>query len=308
MTTVNQQISNLLFTHECVIIPNLGALVSTPVSADIDTDKNMFLPPSKEIGFNRSLSHNDGLLISTLARQNDLSYGKAKVMVEEFVGEVMTKINNGGKAEIKKIGSLKKDALGNLQFDAEHSVSYSAEAYGLSSFHFTSISTSQKPVVENARVRRLLQPVGIKQIAASVAMVIGLFAISQSVKNPLHNKEAITANALSFVTSGNPDEVTEETYVATEKEVNESIAEEIIPAKPDVYFLIAGSFKSENQALRFLNNIKKMGEDQAFVLASPNNRYRVALNGYSSKNDAISDLNAYRNQENFKTVWVLTQR
>ncbi len=304
MTTVAQQISNLLFTHECVIIPNLGALVSSPVSAVRDTEKNLFLPPTKEIGFNRSLSHNDGLLISTLAQQNGISYGKAKVMVEEFVDSLERTIENGGKAQIEKVGTLQKDALGYLLFVADNSESYLTDSFGLSSFHFTPVIPLQKPVVENPKVRRLLQPVGLKQIAASVAILIGLFAISTNVQNPARNKSMNTASAISFVM---PETAVEESYVVepTEIPVEEEIA---APIEKNSYYLIAGSFKTENQAQRFLNIVHELGEKQAFVLPSPNNRYRVAINGYVGKADALAEMSVYRAKEDFKTVWVLTQK
>ncbi|WP_289055710.1 SPOR domain-containing protein [Carboxylicivirga marina] len=307
MTAVDQHISNLLFTHECVIIPELGALVSTNVSARFDADKNMFLPPSKEIGFNRSLSHNDGLLISTLAQANDTSYGKAKIMVEEFVAGIRANIENGTQASISKVGILKKDALGYLQFVADNSEAYLTDAYGLSSFHFKPVVSAQKPLTENAQVRRLLQPVGLKQIAASVAMIVGLFAISQSLDNPVR-KDLQSANALSIIMPATSNEYSsEESLTVSREDIQEAIEDEE-PVVKNSYYLIAGSFKTESQAKRFLKIVQEMGEEQAFVLASPNSRYRVALNGYPNKTSAVNDLGAYRQLEDFKTVWVLTQR
>jgi hypothetical protein len=228
-------------------------------------------------------------------------------MVEEFVGTIMTAIEKGESAQIKKVGSLKKDALGNLQFVAEVSESYLTDAYGLTSFHFKPAVTLHKPVAENSQVRRLLQPVGLKQIAASVAMIIGLFAISQSLDNPMrsHTNEA---NMLSFVKPTATELVNDEaTKVVTADEVEEAIIEQA-PVVKDSYFLIAGSFKTENQAKRFLSIVHELGEEQAFVLTSPNNRYRVAINGFTSKTEAVSELNTYRQKEDFKTVWVLTQK
>lgn len=306
MTTVAKHISNLLYTHECVIIPNLGAFVSTPVSATINTDKNLFLPPTKEIGFNRSLSHNDGLLISTLGQANGISYGKAKIMVEEFVAMITEEVNQGQMANIEKVGSLKKDALGYLQFVADNSESYQTEAFGLSSFQFTPVVAMSKPVSENQTVRRLLQPVGLKQIAASVAMVVGLFVISQSLDNPLRNNKLVEANTMSFVMPTSSDRAVEATKEVSVDEVQQAI-EETAPVIKNSYYLIAGSFKTEDQAQRFLNIVQEMGEDKAFVLPSPNKRYRVAINGYADKTAAISELNQYRKMEDFKTVWVLTQ-
>lgn len=305
MSTVAQQISNLLFSHECVIIPGLGAFVSTTISAQFDADRNVFLPPSKEIGFNRSLSHNDGLLISTLAQKNAISYGKAKVMVEEFVAQIMAKAQQGEKVVIEKVGTLKQDALGYLQFSYENSESYLTDSFGLSSFHFTP-AVKPKPVVENKDVRRLLRPVGLKRIAASVAIVVGLFAVSQRVDNPTLNRDVNSAGAFSFVYSNESKAEVEETISIAPEEV-EDVAVEVEPVEKDSYFLIAGSFKTQTQADQFLQKIKKQGEEQAFVLASPNNRFRVAIEGFVSKEDAVDELRLYRKQEAYKTVWVLTQ-
>ncbi|WP_430811685.1 MULTISPECIES: SPOR domain-containing protein [unclassified Carboxylicivirga] len=307
MTTVAQHISNLLYTHECVIIPHLGALVSTTVSARIDTETNRFMPPSREIGFNRSLSHNDGLLISTLSQINGLSYEAARQSVDAFVNDLTARIDRGEVGRIDKVGSLKKDALGSLQFVADSSEAYLPEAFGLSSFHFTPHVTPQKLVSENRQVRRLLQPVGLRQIAATVAMVVGLFAISQSLDNPLRQHKVNAASTMPLIWPASSAIETSPVEVETTS-VSTAVVEEEAPAAENIYYLIAGSFKTENQASRFLRIVHEMGEEQAFVLASPNNRYRVAINGYSDKANAVKELNAYRGKEGFKTVWVLTQR
>jgi len=305
MISVAQQISNLLFTHECVIIPSLGAFVSTTVSAQFDEDKNVFLPPSKELGFNRSLSHNDGLLISTLAQKNKISYGKAKVLVEEFIADVLSELKQGHHFEIEKIGTLKQDALGYMQFVSDKSEAYLMDAFGLSSFHFEPIIKPKAIAVENPEVRRLLQPVGLKQIAASVAVLVGLFAVSQKLDNPTLNKQMDSASVISFATPNNLEVVKEATIVVDAKDIEK--ANDIEIEEMNSFFLIAGSFKKESQAERFLSIVKDMGEEQAFVLVSPNNRYRVAIDGFANKEKAVDQLNTYRQKEDFKTVWILTQ-
>jgi len=307
MISVAQQISNLLFTHECVIIPNLGAFVSTTVSAQFDEDKNVFLPPSKEIGFNRSLSHNDGLLISTLAQHNNISYGKAKVMIEEFTAKVIDELKKGNAFEIEKVGTLKQDALGYMQFVADKSEAYLMEAFGLSSFHFEPVFKARPVSAENKEVRRVLQPVGLKQIAASVAILVGLFAGSQTLDNPLRNSQLNSASMISFA-QPQPIEIVEEgTFVMSDIEEQEHVAPQVAAEVKNSFFLVAGSFKKESQAERFLSIVKEIGEEQAFVLASPNSRYRVVIDGFADKGDAIDQLNLYRQKEDFKSVWILTQ-
>ena len=306
MISVAQQISNLLYTHECVIVPNLGAFVSTTVSARFDEDKNVFMPPSKEIGFNRSLSHNDGLLISTLAQQNRAGYGRAKVLVEEFTGDVLNELKQGRQFEIEKVGTLKQDALGYMQFVSDKSEAYLTDAFGLASFHFEPINKSRAITVTHPNVRRLLQPVGLKQIAASVAVLIGLFAVSQKLDNPTPDKRIDSASVISFVVPDNA-EVAAETGSFPEAGKNSEAVNVSETAEKNCFFLIAGSFKKESQAARFLSIVKEMGEEQAFVLVSRNKRYRVAIDGFAHKADAVDRLNVYRRKENFKTVWILSQ-
>lgn len=307
MTTVEHHISNLLYINDCVIIPDFGAFVASPVSAHVDTDKNILTPPTKEIGFNRSLSHNDGLLISTFANIRKLSYGKAKVEVEIFRNRLVEAIENGKEFHIEKVGSLKLDSIGNVQFSPVKSENYLTDSFGLSSFHFTP-DVQIKPVKENIQVKRLLRPLSQKHIAASVALVVGLFAISPVVNDEGQN-EKFAASTIDF--SSVNQNASSSDYIVNEQELNTTASEEISVVENIVeeehFFLIAGSFKKETQAKLFLKQIHALGEDQAFVLESPNKRYRIALDGYTNKPEAINSLNAYRKLNDFKTVWVLKQ-
>lgn len=308
MTTVEQHISNLLYTHECVIIPNFGAFVASSLSAHIDVDKNILTPPTKEIGFNRSLSHNDGLLISTLAMENAITYEEAKKEVDGFRLEIVDEIEDGKVFQIERLGTLKLDAIGNVIFTSSRSENFLTDSYGLGSFHFTP-DVRITPVKEAVSVRRLLRPLTQKHIAATVALMVGLFAVSPHV-----NDEGVdTQFSASTIELGNLSisKNTHDYYVQSKelansdsKEIN--IVEEAM-VEEDHFFLIAGSFKREKQAEQFLKEIHALGQEQAFILESANKRYRIALDGYTNKPEAVNSLNSYRKLEDFKTVWVLKQ-
>ncbi|NLA48282.1 MAG: hypothetical protein GX876_02335, partial [Bacteroidales bacterium] len=55
-------IRELLFSHDCVIVPGFGGFVGNYAPARIDRATSTFYPPSKQISFNRNLRNNDGLL------------------------------------------------------------------------------------------------------------------------------------------------------------------------------------------------------------------------------------------------------
>ena len=60
-------IRELLFGHDCVIIPGFGGFIGNYNPAHIDKNSGTFYPPVKQISFNRNLNHNDGLLVGRIS-------------------------------------------------------------------------------------------------------------------------------------------------------------------------------------------------------------------------------------------------
>ncbi len=92
MENISSHIADLLYHHDCVIVPGLGGFVANPVPAILDEEKNMFFPPSKEIVFNVNLKHNDGLLISHIASERNITYESAGEIVTDFFTELSLKL------------------------------------------------------------------------------------------------------------------------------------------------------------------------------------------------------------------------
>ena len=53
---VSQYISDLHYTHDCVIVPNFGGFVGNRKSAELNKKTGSLSPPSKQILFNRNLT------------------------------------------------------------------------------------------------------------------------------------------------------------------------------------------------------------------------------------------------------------
>ncbi len=60
-------IRELLFGHDCVIVPGFGGFIGNYTPARIDKSTSTFYPPVKQISFNRNLNHNDGLLVGRIS-------------------------------------------------------------------------------------------------------------------------------------------------------------------------------------------------------------------------------------------------
>ena len=71
-------------------------------------------------------------------------------------------------------------------------------------------------------------------------------------------------------------------------------------------FIIVSSLQTMQDAEKELDKFKKMGYNEATILAS-DNRYRIALYSYTDKSKAYEKINELRKEEQFKTAWLLNK-
>ena len=73
-----EHIEELLYLHDCVIVPGFGGFICDYTSANINEKTGTIVPPSKKVVFNQHLKQNAGLLIDWIARKDQLDYEKAQ--------------------------------------------------------------------------------------------------------------------------------------------------------------------------------------------------------------------------------------
>ena len=71
MIELSRHIESLLLAHDCVIVPGLGGFVAHYVPARRIAEEQLFLPPSRSVGFNQQLTINDGLLVQSYMQAYD---------------------------------------------------------------------------------------------------------------------------------------------------------------------------------------------------------------------------------------------
>ena len=138
MHNVEGIIGQLLFRHNCVIIPSFGGFVAKPVSAKIDFDNGIMYPPSKSLLFNRQLVNNDGLLINEYAEVNGRSFDQAATEIQEVINHWKSKLKKGERIEIDKVGNLFLDIENNICFEQDRFYNLLLESFGLSQVQFLS--------------------------------------------------------------------------------------------------------------------------------------------------------------------------
>ena len=138
-----EYISDLLFLHDCVIIPDFGGFICNYKSAYIDDESGLICPPSKDILFNRNLTHNDGLLVSWIAGKENISYEKATSQLMLFCEDLKIRLNQRQRIAFGDIGVFFTDRRFNIIFEpGKHN--FFAETLGMEPLPVVKVGLSDK--------------------------------------------------------------------------------------------------------------------------------------------------------------------
>ncbi len=250
---ISGYIREMLFRHDCVIIPGFGAFIGNFFPARTDRREGLFLPPSRKITFNRHLTGNDGLLIGHISSALGTGYGEARDIILEWADDLRRKIMAGNPVPIDHLGTFSLNYEGAIIFDPDTTVNYLLSSYGLSAYHRQPVAgydvrkraleKRSEPSVSQPSVRSLLTRAAvIIPILVALALVPfndHLFKgnIEESTLNPLaraeleFNRAQIDADRSAIITE---ETVTEE-HVPTAPAVTEAaVTEEHVPTAPAV--------------------------------------------------------------------------
>lgn len=293
-----------MFDHDCVIVPGFGGFIGNYAPARIDKASGTFHPPLKKISFNRSLNHNDGLLIKKISLVSGVNYRDARLIAEEFASDIVRRLEKGEKVLFEKIGTFVNNNEGNTEFEPDYSINYNPDSFGLESFTCQPVTgydvrkqitgQSQKVTREHTVLRKYLWRAAVILPIAGVLAFVSLKTdflkskVETSNLNPLasaefeHNKTALdnaaTIDSSAFApvkevtdssASGSP---VNETPAVTNVQPAISPAEKITAVSS--YFIITGSFQSEINAGKQVKQLQAEGFNPE-VIQGGNGFYRV---------------------------------
>lgn len=298
---INQYIKELLLLNDCVIIPEFGGFVANYKPAVIDG--NQFFPPCKGIAFNNKLISNDGLLINFIADQEGLSYFSAKQKLDDFVEETQLSLEQNRNVYFDGVGYLHYDSRENLQFEPQLKQNLLVESYGLQNFSYEKLYQRQMPgpafkVEYKEPVPVIFQRRKVQKLIIAIPLLLAMALIPMK-----NNKEYLSKSDLGMweaLTQSSPIasvasiEKNEAEYTANR------VAENVIQNK---YFIIGGSFKSDENAIKYIQQVKEQGFDGQ-DLGIFKGLHRIALKGFSNMEDAQKELNSMLYVNPHSGVWI----
>lgn len=340
MLRIVTHIERLLLVHDCVIVPKFGGFVLQVVPAVQQAEEHTFRPLRKEIGFNRTLQHNDGLLPESYMQMYAVDYRQAQLMLEEDVEDIKSTLLQYGKLSLGVLGSFCVGEEGQMIFHPGETDLFSAVSYGLPVFHFPALAPLQMereeeplPVSKKKKKDTLYIPVSrrlIRVAMVSAAAVALFLLVSTPVKDV--NQEAYTA---SFVPAGVvapklvfsepvlPDSLVEETekkqelseeVIAREmKKVVPVQAKKAVASKPvavqpkKMYHIVIASFPTESQADEFIACVDRNACKHVSKVVR-DGKYRIYADKFDNREAAESYMATLRANPKYKDAWLFINR
>ena len=336
MLRIIRHIEQLLSVHDCVIIPGFGGFVLQVTPTWYKADEHRFEPLHKELVFNETLQHNDGLLVESYRQAEATDYRTAYQWVQADVAELKAQLSREGKVEMAPIGVFRRGEEGQLIFEASRDGDWlNASMFGLPAFRVEPL-VSEPPVsveVEKRARRRDVYyiPVNrrlVRWVAAAVVAIVVFLSASTSVEEV--NRAAYTA---SFV----PTEVLNASKQKTEQEAVKPIPRvaepEVVPSfvteepkaekkiekpapKQEViqateatpqkrYYIVIASLASREQAEQFMAGVGHKDCPKMAVLQTKG-KYRVYADRFSDKVAAEKYQQILRKNPKYKDAWLFT--
>lgn len=192
MNRVIRHIEHLAITHDCVILPTIGAVLAHEVPARFDASSRRMLAPQRVFTFNPALSHNDGVLASSVARAEGLSYAQASQILDAELPTMRRALEEDSRLSLGRIGTLMRNADGSMRFVAAPAIEMTPSFMWLPTVDlagFAEVEEVAAPAAAGARAgmrpRRVLGRVARMAAALSLFVAVGLALLHpRAIENP----------------------------------------------------------------------------------------------------------------------------
>lgn len=320
MISILKHIQFLILTQDCVVIPGLGAFVSRYLPARLSDDGYVMYPPSRELSFNSSLVHDDGMLTGSITRREGISYDCARIAVEQEVELILRRLRHEGKLAMPRIGELTLASHGAIEFTPEKSDAIVTLPFsGFSRLNLTPVVELEEPIAEEISIPDVeILPLPVKRhrsvamtalkYAASAAVLVG---VCLTMLTPISPKEMDFASLQPVVRTESPSLQKDEAQYA-DREIRlfrpdpaEATAE--VAPRPDRYYVIVASSNYLKEAQKYVR-LHSTSKYPLQILPS-DGRYRV----FAASGNDFDEMAAFRTADpDFAAanpnVWIYTLR
>ena len=297
---IEDYIKDLLYRYDCVIIPNFGGFVTNKISAKIHQDSNTFYPPTKQIGFNVNLIHNDGLLANYIASSENISFDQASAKIKDTVSR-WNKLIKTSSVDIKNIGSFSMNDKNQLIFNPTNTINYLKSSFGLAPTESTAIVRTVQKVIPLVTAKKSQRKVPLFIKYAATALV--LLSLSYVGWTGYENKQ----EQLNFAKDQKKLEEKIQTATFVIENPLETIELNVNKEVPKSFHVIAGAFQFVKNAHKKVNQLNSKGFNATILGTNKWGLTQVAYASFYKKSDAFQSLADIRKIDS-KDAWLLVKK
>lgn len=316
--SIEHYISELLFTHDCVIVMGFGGFVGNKNSARLNPATGIISPPGKSILFNIELSENDGILIDHIVKNEKISHEKAKINIIQFVNKNLSKLNKYKSLRIDRIGIFTINLDNKIIFSQDLSINYNVNSFGLPLTLNRKVLRNQKHKIKNKiNEIKYFSTKKILKVAAILLPLIGISFLSITQEESVNSIYTQMASVLpiydsKIINNIEPKEIIK-TIIEPEKTIEKNIVktdeDEIIKTKIPIfsqsqYYIIAGAFVEKENAKKLVERLSRWNYNSSIVEDGNNKIMRVCYASYAKKENALFNLKKIRTEN--PDAWMLS--
>lgn len=320
--------------HDCVVVPGFGAFMINDEGARYDFGNRRFLPPSRTIGFNAEVRHNDALLVGSISRREGISLEAARGRLDTAVDSLRHQLQLGGEVAVGNLGILLRGLSPDAPVFTPSELSLPGRRFeGLVPLNVLPLEmeSEEENVVAGAdadSIRQIIFPAPLKFVASIVAIMIGLgilYSTTSLVNSPrmnfasldtgissrLEQTHSIDTPAVSLDLSreillnialpsvdGCDFPASDAPIAAVDRKAEAPTLAPQALAAPGRYILVVGSFLSRRAAERHIDSLG----DSSLRIVEMDGNFRIYAASASNINDARMLADTLR--ASYPSVWV----
>jgi len=318
---IETYIAQLLYRYQCVTVPGFGAFLTEIQPAQVNESTNSFFPPKKTISFNGLLKNNDGLLANHIAQAENTSYGFAVSAIAHEVLNWKKVLEEYGSLQLKNIGDIRLNADQNMVFSPNDQHNYLTSSFGLSPFVSPVVKREmfEKKVAELEEREAISLDENEDEIKSSKSylryaaiFVLGL-GITGSIGYPIYQNQIATQTLIveSAVQKKVENKIQEATFFiqnplpAVTLSVDSSKTE-TVETKKMPYHIMAGAFRSEQNAKKAYDQLIKDGYSARMLGENKHGLFPVLYGSYATMAEAEKAQKEIQKGEN-PDAWILVE-
>ncbi len=293
---LDHYIAELLYRHQCVIVPNFGAFLTETTTATLDETTYSFYPPRKVVSFNPNIKNNDGLVANHIALSGKTSFENAVQSIEKTVDNWKIALENNSKIILKSIGEISLNVDKNTVFTPTETTNYLATSFGLNSYvspvvkrevlqhlekQYIEIPSEKKTEVVTLNPEKRNRFSYFKYAAVLVFGFAGAgFAAYNWNENRIETQTVLVENAVQKQVQNKLQEAT--FFVSCQLPlVTLTVKEEKL-----LYHVVVGAFRNEQNAKNSYKNLISKGFDARRIVANKYGLHPVLSGSYATRVEA----------------------